>query len=181
MFCLICLALIVSVECGFHYPLNNGFKLADNGYHKAVKEQKDYGEAKTVINNIQAANDLVSEFCTDNYNVREIYDDEVYRIKYKFQNDIEDYITVKINHRVVYVVLKMKNGSEVKDIRIIPQDLEATNANWKIDREHLIVTIPYKNERNIEVSCGKNKQNPKLVEVPLSPDYRVSGYYYRYR
>lgn len=182
MFRLFLLTLIAPIESGYH-PLNLGYKLNNNGYHKIVKEIKYGDSTQSVIKNLNTANVLLQKFCTHNNSVQEVYDDEAYRIKYKFYNNKEDSINIKINHRVIYVIFKMKSGSKIKDVRIIPQGLQIENASWKIDAEDIIVTIPYKYERNVEVQliCEKYKEIPTIIDVPLSSVYRITEYDYRYR
>ncbi|CAK1543214.1 unnamed protein product [Leptosia nina] len=174
--------LLVSAECGYHHSSKTGYQFKNNiGFQKLTKENCcPEDDTQKVSVNLKAANLLLKKFCNGKYNTREVYDEEVYRIKIKLKRHIEDLIQVKINYRVIYVILKLQDGYEIIDARILPQGLQTRNAVWKLDSDELIVSLPYKNERNLEVQldCGGETQYPKsVVNVPLGVEYSIATDY----
>ncbi|CAF4831015.1 unnamed protein product [Pieris macdunnoughi] len=158
-------ALIVSTECGYHNFMF-GYKNKYKGYKKYSKEHccpDDPGY--NVIKHLELADKLLKTKCTNYHSVQEVYENDVYRVKYKFKRNIEDFIQVKINYRVIYVIIN-EVSSEIKDIRVIPPGLQTKNATWRLDSDLLIVNIPYKFERltEIQADCKEERKYSFLAE-----------------
>ncbi|CAG4953205.1 unnamed protein product [Colias eurytheme] len=182
MYILLIFGLIALSECRWENK-HNGFGFGrTRGYEKPkVLRKKDCcveDPTQNIVDYLKAADEIVRTFCTDDYNAREVFDFEVYRLKYTFERAIEDAMTINIRYRVVHLNVKLVNGVEVTDMRILPPGLNTSDAVWRLDGDELIVTIPYKHNSEVEIPISSDKEEEdKLINVPLGPEYEVHSYF----
>ncbi|CAK1543215.1 unnamed protein product [Leptosia nina] len=132
--------------------------------------------SKNIVRDLKPDDEIVRTFCTNEFNATEVYGFERYKIKYKFKQNIEDTSKLHINTRAIFINLKMENGTEVKDVRIIPKGLRVRDAVFITGADELTLTIPYEADEEIVApqACTTIRENPMDIDMPS--DSRYSAY-----
>ncbi|XP_014364965.2 uncharacterized protein LOC106716051 [Papilio machaon] len=112
--------------------------------------------------------------------IREYYGADTYTLKYFLKEYSEDNVTIKVQHRVMYLKAENNNVTVFKDIRILPRIVDAKTGQYFKQDDDLLIQFAYitnpKTENVVTCSGDINEEIQKLVKVAISEeDLRMSN------
>nr|NP_001298971.1 uncharacterized protein LOC106124098 precursor [Papilio xuthus]BAM18786.1 unknown secreted protein [Papilio xuthus] len=117
---------------------------------------------------------------SSNQQISENYGVDTYTLKYLLKEYSEDNVTIKLQHRVMYLKAEKSHVSVFKDIRILPRVVDAKTGQYFKQDEDLLVQFSYKTNPKTEnvLTCGDdiNEEIQKLTKVAITEeDLRIGN------
>lgn len=116
---------------------------------------------------------------TTDQQIREFYDVDSYNLKYSLKEYSEDNVTIKVQHRVMYLKAVKSHVTVFKDIRILPTIVDAKTGQYFKQDDDIVIQFSYKTNLKIEnvVTCNNdiNDDILNLTKVMISDeDLRIA-------